>query len=160
MNGITEKTTVALTSDHRGFPLKQHLKTRLEGQGYTVVDYGTDAPEPKVDAMDYALKVVRAIKEGTANFAIAICGDGQTMAMTANRFPFMRAVLENHAEGAEFARQHHNANMLAIPFEFTSTHEAERVVDVFLTTEALGDRYARRRDKLAALDISALDWNK
>lgn len=151
---------IAITADHRGFPLKQHLLGWLRARGYTVTDHGTDAPEPRVDAMDYALKVVQALKQGEADFAIGICGDGQTMAMTANRFPFMRCVMEHKAEDVPMSREHHDANMLALAENFTAYDEAERIVEKFLTTAPLHDRYAVRRAKLAAMDIKAFAWNK
>ncbi|MGE3770915.1 MAG: RpiB/LacA/LacB family sugar-phosphate isomerase [Bdellovibrionales bacterium] len=153
---MTQKLTqkpIALAADHRGFPLKEHIKKWLQAHDYTVNDFGTDQAANRVDAMDYALKVVKEIKEGRSDFAIAICGSGQMMAMTANRFPFIRAALVHQASEATDTRQHHDANVLALPADLLDPSTTETIVQTFLTTAPLGDRYSARREKLNKLDI-------
>jgi ribose 5-phosphate isomerase B len=147
---------IAIAADHRGFALKEHLKTWLLTQGYEVRDCGTDGAAERVDAMDYALALVAEIKHGRADFAVAICGSGQMMAMAANRFPFIRATLLHTAREAEGARQHGDANLLALGADTVDAATAEGILSLFLTTAALGDRYAARRERLAGLDISAV----
>jgi ribose 5-phosphate isomerase B len=87
---------------------------------------------------------------------VGICGSGQMMAITANRFPFIReTLLHTEAESAP-ARQHGDANMLVLGADVTDGATAERILETFLNTEAQGDGYAVRRDRLATLDVSDL----
>jgi len=156
---MTKKLTskpIAIAADHRGFPLKEHIKGWLQGQGYAVTDCGADSPDLRVDALDYALKLVREIKQGRSDFAIGICGSGQMMAMTANRFPFIRAALLHTPDEAGPARQHGDANILALGADTISISDTDRMLEIFLATSALGDRYAARRDKLAGLNIEEI----
>jgi ribose 5-phosphate isomerase B len=104
--------------------------------------------------MDYALRLVAEIKVGRSDVAIGICGSGQMMAITANRFAFIRATLLHTAEEAVPARQHGDANVLVLGADLTDEAAAERILETFLTTPALADRYAARRARLAKLDIS------
>lgn len=144
---------IALAADHRGVALKARLKAWLLDHGYEARDLGTDG-EARVDAMDYALAAVAEIAAGRSDLAIAICGSGQMMAMTANRFAFIRATLLHSEQEAVWARQHGDANMLVLGADVVGETEAERIVETFLSTAALGDRYAERRDRLARLDSS------
>jgi ribose 5-phosphate isomerase B len=147
---------IAIAADHRGAPLKERLKRWLEAHHYAVTDLGTNSATDRVDAMDYALALVAEIKHGRSDFAVGICGSGQMMAITANRFPFMRATLLHTATEAALAREHGDANMAAIGADTVDAATAEQVLSTFLTTAALGDRYAARRARLAQLDISKL----
>jgi ribose 5-phosphate isomerase B len=150
---ITAKP-IAIAADHRGFPLKEHLKAWLLAHDYTVQDCGTDSATERVDAMDHALALVAEIKHGRADFAVGICGSGQMMAITANRFPFMRSALLHTATEAAPAREHGDAN--AIGADTLDAATAEQILSTFLATAALGDRYAARRERLARLDIAKL----
>lgn len=145
---------IAIAADHRGFPLKEHLKTWLRAHDYSVRDCGTDGAAERVDAMDYALALVAEIQHGRSDFAVGICGSGQMMAITSNRFPFMRSALLHTASEAAPAREHGDANMLAIGADTVDAATAEQLLGTFLSTAALGDRYAARRERLARLDIS------
>jgi ribose 5-phosphate isomerase B len=152
---LTDKP-IAIASDHRGFALKERLTAWLRAHDYAVLDCGTDGATERVDAMDHALALVAEIKHGRSDFVVGICGSGQMMAITANRFPFMRSALL-HTEGeAAPAREHGDANMLAIGADTVDAATAEQLLSTFLATAALGDRYAARRERLASLDISAL----
>ena len=153
--GLTAKP-IAIAADHRGFALKEHLKTWLRAHDHAVRDCGTDSATERVDAMDYALALVAEIRHGRADFAVGICGSGQMMAITSNRFPFMRAALLHTAGEAALAREHGDANMLAIGADTVDATTAEQLLSTFLTTAALGDRYAARRERLARLDVSKL----
>lgn len=152
MSLLTTKP-IAIAADHRGVALKEQLKTWLRAHDYAVYDCGTDSATERVDAMDYALALVAEIKHGRADFAVAICGSGQMMAMTANRFPFVRATLIHTATEAGWARQHGDANVLVLGADTIDAATAEQALSTFLTTAALGDRYAERRERLARLDI-------
>ncbi|HTK34953.1 MAG TPA: RpiB/LacA/LacB family sugar-phosphate isomerase [Caulobacteraceae bacterium] len=152
---LTDKP-LAIASDHRGVALKERLKTWLLANGYEVTDCGAKSGAVRVDAMDYALRLVAEIKANRSDFAIGICGSGQMMAITANRFPFIRATLLHTSAESVPAREHGDANMLILGAENTDDATAEAILETFLNTIALGDRYAARRERLAELDISAL----
>ena len=154
MNRRLTAKPIAIAADHRGFPLKEHLKTWLRAHDYSVRDCGTDGAAERVDAMDYALALVAEIQHGRSDFAVGICGSGQMMAITSNRFPFMRSALLHTASEAMPAREHGDANMLAIGADTVDAATAEQLLGTFLSTAALGDRYAARRERLARLDIS------
>lgn len=144
---------IAIAADHRGVTLKEHLKAWLHGSGSATTDCGTESESERVDAMDYALRAVAEIRANRSDFAITICGSGQMMAMTANRFPFIRATLLHTVEEGVWARQHGDANVLVLGADVVDATTAEQIVATFLSTEALGDRYAARRERLARLDI-------
>jgi ribose 5-phosphate isomerase B len=156
MNRKITAKPVAIAADHRGFLLKEHLKAWLRAHDYSVQDCGTDNAVERVDAMDYALALVAEIKHGRADFAVGICGSGQMIAITSNRFPFIRSTLLRTASEATLAREHGDANLLAIGADTVDATTAEQLLSTFLTTSALGDRYAMRRERLAHLDISEL----
>jgi ribose 5-phosphate isomerase B len=147
---------IAIASDHRGVELKQRLTRWLTANGYNVNNCGADDATERVDAMDYAVRLATEIKAGRSDFAIGICGSGQMMAMTANRFPFIRATLLHTEEESGWARQHGDANVLVLGADVTDDATAERILKTFLSTAALGDRYAARRERLANLDASKL----
>ncbi|MBT9470043.1 MAG: RpiB/LacA/LacB family sugar-phosphate isomerase [Pseudomonadota bacterium] len=156
---MTQKLTdrpISIAADHRGVALKARLKAWLLANGYLVKDCGTDSDAERVDAMDYALQLVAEIKAGRSDFAIGICGSGQMMAITANRFPFIRATLLHAAEETVGAREHGDANMLVLGADATDDFTAEHILKAFLNTAAVGERYAARRERLAKLDISGL----
>lgn len=115
---LTDKP-ISIAADHRGVVLKERLKGWLLANGYMVKDCGTDGGAERVDAMDYALQLVAEIKASRSDFAIGICGSGQMMAITANRFPFMRATLLHTAEESAGAREHGDANMLVLGADVT-----------------------------------------
>ena len=156
---MTQKLTgkaISIASDHRGVLLKARLKDWLRNGGYTVNDCGTATSDERVDALDYALRLVSEIKEGRSDFAIGICGSGEMMAITANRFPFVRATLLHTAEESVPAREHGDANMLVLGADTVDSDTAEHILEVFLNTRALDDRYAARRERLASLDVAGL----
>ena len=152
---LTDKP-IAVAADHRGFALKERVKDWLRANGYTLKDCGTGNSVERVDAMDYALRLVAEIKEDRSDFAVGICGSGQMMAITANRFPFIRATLLHTAAEAILAREHGDADMLVLGADSVDGTTAENILKTFLDTAALGDRYAARRERLAKLDISGL----
>ncbi|WP_257817396.1 RpiB/LacA/LacB family sugar-phosphate isomerase [Phenylobacterium sp. J367] len=96
---LTDKP-IAIATDHRGVALKARLAEWLAANGYGVTDCGTDTAAERVDAMDYAVRLAEEIRAGRSDFAVGICGSGQMMAITANRFPFVRATLLHGVEEA------------------------------------------------------------
>ena len=153
MSRMTAKP-IAIAADHRGVALKAHLKAWLEARGYAVLDLGAQEADGRVDAMDYAVALAGELGHGRSDFAVGLCGSGQMITMAANRFPFVRATLLHSLEEAAPARQHSDANFLALGADLVDAATAEAMLEVFLCTEALGERYAERRERLARLDVS------
>jgi ribose 5-phosphate isomerase B len=150
---LTDKP-IAIVADHRGVGLKQRLSGWLLANDYSVKDCGADSEAERVDAMDYALRAVAEIKTGQSDFAVAICGSGQMMAMTANRFPFICATLLHTEQEAVWAREHGDANVLVLGADVIDDATAERILATFVIHVARGERYAERRERLARLDTS------
>lgn len=147
---MTEKT-IAIASDHRGYPLKQLLLGWLTEHGYTVNDLGPDTAEERVNATDYAVRVASALRADPKMRGVLICGTGQAMAMTANRFRHIRAALCTESTTARMTREHNDANVLVLGSHITGEEVAKDCLDVFLKTEHLGGRYAERCQILTEL---------
>lgn len=140
---------VWMASDHAGFALKAHLKGYLTARGHEVVDVGTHSEE----STDYPIWVHALAQQLPAGEkAILICGSGNGVCMTANRYPHLRAALAWNADIARLARAHNNANILCLPGRFISPDEAEKAVEAFLQTEFEGGRHERRIQQLNPSD--------
>lgn len=140
--------TIVLGADHAGFDFKEAVKKHLIDQGYLVLDKGTHSTE-SVDYPDFIHPVARAIEEGDADLGIIFCGSGNGVAMTANKHASIRAAIAWNVELAELARQHNNANVLAIPARFVPVDLALQMSDAFLKTDFEGGRHQKRVDKIA-----------
>jgi len=141
---------VSIGSDHRGFALKSIFSARLKEQGYVVSDFGTQN-EQSCDAGDYAQRVAADLKAHPEHKGILICGSGQAMAMTANRYTHLRAALCLDTTMARLARQHNDANVLVIGAHIIGQEVALDCLETFLKTDFLGGRFISRRDKLTAI---------
>lgn len=139
---------IAIASDHAGINLKDALIATLTAQGARVVDFGTNGTE-SVDYPDYALRVTKAIHDGTAELGILICGSGIGMSMAANRHPHIRAALCHNTDTATLARQHNDANILVLGARILGEAEAAACVHAFLTTPFEGGRHQGRIDKFS-----------
>lgn len=138
---------VALASDHGGFELKNLLVEKLKKDGYEVLDLGTHTAD-SVDYPDMAALMAEAIREGRTSRGILLCGTGIGISIAANRYPYIRAALVHDAFGARLSRQHNNANVLVLGGRTTGVEIAYDCADIFLHTDFLGDRHARRIGKL------------
>jgi len=138
---------IAIASDHAGFRLKERLKQELQALGYQVTDFGTDSPE-SMDYPDTVHPLAREVNDGKMKQGIVICGTGNGVAMTANKYPNVRAGLAWKRELAELTRKHNDANILALPARFISEDEAIACMKAFLTTGFEGGRHARRVKKI------------
>jgi ribose 5-phosphate isomerase B len=141
---------VFIAADHRGVKLKAKLIAWLAKNGYEAKDLGTDSEE-RCDALDFASKMAREFKNNQGRFGVLICGTGHAMAMTANRYKNIRAILGLNVELARLGREHNDANVLALASDFTGDDTAQKILEVFLKTQCLGGRYAERRDRLTEL---------
>lgn len=144
------KAVIPLGADHRGYPLKAQLIDWLEQNGYAPKDLGTHSAE-RCDAMDYARKLAAELGSGSVQSGILICGSGQAMTMTANRYRHLRAALCASVAMAKTTREHNDANVLVLGADFTPPDQALKILKTFLETSFLGGRYAERRDALTAL---------
>ncbi len=146
--------TIYIGADHRGFSLKEHLKTVLKSEGYEVFDVGATAYDKDDDFPDFAKPVAEKINIASeADRGILICGSGFGMDIAANRYKNVRAVLPMSADHAYQSRHDDNANVLSIAADFTDEATAERIVEVFLVTPfAKETRYARRLEKISQFE--------
>jgi len=144
---------IAIGSDHAGFVLKEQLRDRLKSQGHDVVDYGTNSTD-SVDYPDFAEKVGDAVVDGSAEKGILVCASGVGMSIAANKINGIRAALGTSEEEVSYVRRHNDANILAIGAKYTEPALAEKISDVFLSTEFEGGRHARRIEKIKKLEAS------
>ncbi|MGF1611631.1 MAG: ribose 5-phosphate isomerase B [Kiloniellales bacterium] len=138
---------IAIASDHAGYQLKASLMETLRGWGYEVLDLGTDGPD-SVDYPDFARALVGAITEGRAERGVLVCGTGIGISMAANRNPKIRAAPCHDDTSARLARQHNDANVLALGARLVGEEVAKDCLRTFLDTEFEGGRHRRRVEKL------------
>jgi ribose 5-phosphate isomerase B len=140
---------VALVADHAGFELKNALKSALDERGFTTVDLGPNDAGP-VDYPDMATKLALALKDGDAQHGVMICGTGIGISMAANRYPWVRAAPCYDVTTARLARQHNDANVLALGARRLIGPEVARdCLLTFLGTAFAGGRHVRRVAKLS-----------
>lgn len=142
--------TIAIASDHAGYPLKTVLVDFLKGLNYEVLDFGPQSTS-SVDYPDYIVPVAKAIEEGDAFVGILVCGSGIGMCIGANRYPFIRAALIRTIEDSLLSRQHNDANVAVFGGRVTTDKEAIEALKVFLTTPFMGGHHVNRIDKLSEL---------
>lgn len=138
---------IALSADHAGVDLKDALVQWLTESGHDVQDLGTHGHE-SVDYPDYGARLGRLIEAGGAERGIAVCGSGIGISIAVNRFEGCRCALVNEPLSATLAREHNDANVLALGARLTGVDMAKACVTAFLTTDFLGGRHQRRVDML------------
>jgi ribose 5-phosphate isomerase B len=143
---------IALASDHAGFRLKEEVKSYLEESNLEVIDYGT-LSEESCDYPDYALKAAEAVKDGTCQLGILICGTGLGMAISANKVPGVRAIVCSDTFSARMGREHNDANVLCIGARVVGGGLVMEIVKAFLDAKFQGDRHARRVAKISAIEV-------
>ena len=139
---------IAIASDHAALALKSALVEYLLSAGHDVSDLGPH-DESSVDYPDYGYKLAAAVADGTAERGIALCGSGIGISMAVNRNPAARAALVSEPLSARLAREHNDANVIAMGARLIGIEMAKACLDAFLTTEFGGDRHQRRVDKLS-----------
>jgi len=143
---------VAIGSDHAGFDQKERLKAYLAQEGHEVVDLGTSSSAESVDYPDFAEKVARSVATGETERGVLVCGTGIGMAMAANKVDGVRAANVTDPQFAELAREHNDANVVAVSGRFVPVEVNEEILDVFLGTPFGGDRHQRRVDKIGGIE--------
>ncbi|MBQ4820033.1 ribose 5-phosphate isomerase B [Aquimarina sp. MMG016] len=138
---------IAIGNDHAGTEYKFATVSYLESEGIEVTNYGTNENN-SVDYPDFVHPVANDVDKEKVDFGILICGSGNGVAMTANKYKNVRAGLCWTKEITELTRQHNNANIICIPARFTSLHQAIDMVKTFLATEFEGGRHLNRVNKI------------
>jgi ribose 5-phosphate isomerase B len=138
---------IPIAADHAGFEMKEQLEERLRARGYEVKDLGTDS-SASTDYADFAHPLADMVSRGDVKRGVLLCGTGLGMAYAANRHPHVRAAVVWSPEIAELARKHNDANVLVLPSRFLSPEDAEKILDVFLSTDFEGGRHVRRVEKI------------
>jgi ribose 5-phosphate isomerase B len=142
---------IAVGADHAGLHIKEAIKTYLEGAGHTVTDVGTWSEE-SVDFPDFAIKVAEMVSRGEDEMGILSCGSGIGMAIAANKVVGVRAATVNDLIAARAAREHNNANVLAIGGRLVDGTQAVEIVRAFLAATFKGGRHQRRIDKIDEME--------
>ena len=130
---------VGICADHAGYRLKEQIKEQLITLQIEYVDFGTHS-EDRCDYPDYAHQLALAVQSNHGECGIAICGTGNGMAMTLNKYGAIRAGLAWSEEIAKLVRAHNDANVLVLPARFIETAEAVRCLQAFLDTSFEGGR--------------------
>ncbi|ABZ83486.1 ribose 5-phosphate isomerase b [Heliomicrobium modesticaldum Ice1] len=148
---------IAIGSDHGGFRMKEDIgaflaeEIELAGVKPEVIDKGTFSEE-SVDYPEFGVKVAKAVVEGEADFGIVICGTGIGISIAANKVPGIRAALCGDTFSARMAREHNDANVLALGARVIGPGLARDIVAAFLSSAFAGGRHARRVDMLRAIE--------
>lgn len=138
---------LAIGGDHAGYEYKNKIKKFLEEQGHAVEDFGPHSEE-SCDYPDIAHPLAQSIEKGKNELGIAICGSGNGINMTLNKHQEIRSALCWQADLAKLARQHNNANVLALPSRFIDIDLALKCVDIFIHEKFEGGRHERRVNKI------------
>ncbi|MGB7374752.1 ribose 5-phosphate isomerase B [Pontixanthobacter sp.] len=139
---------IAIASDHAATDLKAELRDWLIDSGHDVADLGPSEGE-SVDYPDYGYKLAAVVADGSAERGIALCGSGIGISMSVNRNPALRCALVSEPLSAGLAREHNDANCLAMGARLTGIEMAKACVTSFLDTQFAGGRHQRRVDKLS-----------
>jgi len=151
MPELSPKPRVALGSDHAGFPIKETLRQFLQNAGYPVDDLGTWSEE-SVDYPDYGKAVGECVAARKDVFGIAVCGTGMGISIAANKVRGIRAAVAHDVSTARLAREHNDANVLALGGRVVNGSQAIEMVQAFLNTSFLGGRHARRVEKITMIE--------
>jgi len=146
---------IVVGSDHGGYELKEAVLELLHQRQVECEDFGTD-DSGSVDYPDFAAKVASAVSTGAAEQGILICGTGIGMSITANKYPAVRAALVHDEFTAQMAREHNNANILALGGRVLSLKQGCKLVEIWLDTEFAGGRHQNRLDKISAIETAAI----
>ena len=134
---------IGIASDHRGYKLKEKIIEKLSNKGYEFIDYGTNSEE-SLDYPSYAFDLCDGINKKEITYGIAICGTGIGMSIACNKVKNIMCARVNNLKEVKLARQHNNANVLALN-ESMKLKDVEKMIDLFVNTKLLEDKkYARR----------------
>jgi len=141
---------IALAADHAGYQLKDELVAWLRETGHEVMDLGTNGPE-SVDYPQFGFKLADAVASGAAQYGVVVCGSGIGISIAVNRNPACRCARVDDPLSAALAREHNDANVLAMGGRLIGHDMAKACVKAFLGTDFAGGRHQRRVDQLSNL---------
>ena len=141
---------IALAADHAGYLLKDELVAWLREAGHEVSDLGTNGPE-SVDYPQFGVRLADAVASGSAERGIVVCGSGIGISIAVNRNPACRCARVSEPLSAGLAREHNDANVLALGARLVGPDMAKACINAFLGTEFAGGRHQRRVDQLSNL---------
>ena len=139
---------IAIASDHAAIDLKAELRDYLTSLGHDVADLGP-ATADRVDYPDFGYKLASAIASGSAERGVALCGSGIGISIAVNRNPACRCALVGEPYSATLAREHNDANVIAMGARLTGPDMAKACLDAFLATDFAGGRHTGRVEKLS-----------
>jgi ribose 5-phosphate isomerase B len=149
---------VAVAFDHRGVKLRDRVLEEVSRLGHEPVDLGTDRDEPRVDYPDKAREVGEAIRGGTAERGILVCGSGVGASIAACKLPGVRAAICHDTYSARQGVQHDDMNVLCIGSGVVGADLAAELIGAFLAAEFDGgERYRRRLEKIEAMEKEGLN---
>jgi len=148
---VADIRSIAIGSDHSGVALKAALRDHLRTRGLSVLDIGTDGPDP-VDYPDIAAQVARLVARKEVHAGIAIDGAGIGSCIAANKIDGARAAMCTDKTLARYSREHNGANVLALGATLVSVDDAKAIVETWLATPMGEARYIRRLAKVRALE--------
>ena len=137
---------ISIGNDHAGVDYKNHIIEKLK-DNYNIINHGTNNIE-SVDYPDFAHPVSLDVQNNKSDLGILICGSGNGVAMTANKYKKVRAALCWNEQAALLAKKHNNANIICIPARFISKEEALQIIKSFINTDFEGGRHERRVNKI------------
>ena len=138
---------IGVASDHAGYEMKGSVIRYLTSQGYEVTDFGCHSAG-SCDYPDFAHPLAQAVSSGGCDCGISLCGSGNGINMVVNKYPLIRSALCWNTEIARLARQHNDANILALPARFLTPSEAEAIIGEFLGHGFDGGRHTARINKI------------
>ncbi len=139
---------IAIASDHAAVDLKAAVREWLIDEGHEVADLGPDSHD-SVDYPDFGYRLADVVADGTAACGIALCGSGIGISISLNRHPKVRCALVSEPLSAALAREHNDANVIALGARLVGIDMAKACIAAFLGTEFGGGRHQRRVDKLS-----------
>ena len=139
---------IVIASDHAAVEMKAMLVAHLRAAGHEVVDLGPDGID-SVDYPDYGYKLAEEIASGRVSRGVALCGSGIGISISVNRHQAARCALVSEPLSARLAREHNDANVIAMGARLIGAEMAKACVDIFLATPFGGERHQRRVDKLS-----------
>ncbi|MET1756251.1 ribose 5-phosphate isomerase B [Novosphingobium sp. RD2P27] len=145
---------IAIASDHAAIDLKAELREYLRGLGHEVLDLGPETAD-RVDYPDFGYKLAEIVASGSAERGVALCGSGIGISIAVNRHPELRCALVSEPLSAALAREHNDANAVALGARLTGIDMAKACLDAFLSTEFGGGRHGPRVEKLSNPQITS-----
>jgi ribose 5-phosphate isomerase B len=146
---------IAIASDHAGYEEKERLKPLLDELGIQYEDLGT-VSEESVDYPDYARKVGDEVASGHVEQGLLVCGSGTGMAIAANKVPGVRAAVAWNEQSAELAREHNDANVLALGARLTPPEDFPKIVRAWFAAKFDAGRHTRRVEKIREIEQDEL----